>query len=173
VKRPAAAVLLVFLALAGCASGPPSAASSRFRSLVLVEASGGSLETETFVSRFLLVLSDAGLGNVVDARLAGARIEMLKEASSPEAVRFLSAYPGDGYLGLDLSPCFNAGRAAGIKCTATVTLLSPEGKELAKLESSASNSTGYSSDSEKNPEAEASRAAGEKAAKKLLALLTR
>ena len=88
-------------------------------------------------------------------------------------MRFRSVYPGDGYLGLDLPRCFFAGRATGLKCPATVTLLSPEGKELAKLETSASNSTGYSPDSEKNPEAEASRAAGEKAARKLLGVLTR
>jgi len=159
------------LALAACASAPSSVA--RPRALVLVEASGGSPETEAFVGRFLSVLSDRGAGNVADARLAGAKLETLRDPSSPEAIRFRSAYPGDGYLGFDLPPCYFAGRATGIKCAATVTLLSPDGKELAKLETSASNSTGYSSGSDANPEAEASRAAAEKAAKKLLAVLTR
>ena len=159
------------LALAACASAPSAVA--RPRALVLVESSGGSSETEAFVGRFLSVLSDAGAGNVADARLAGAKLVVLRDPSSPEAVRFRSVYPGDGYLGLDLPSCFFAGRGTGIKCPATVTLLSPGGKELARLETSASNSTGYSSDSERNPEAEASRAAGEKAAKQLLAALTR
>ena len=168
-RSPRTALLVVFLV--ACSSAPPSL--SRPRALVLVESSGGSSETEAFVGRFLSVLSDAGAGNVADARLAGAKLVVLRDPSSPEAVRFRSVYPGDGYLGLDLPSCFFAGRGTGIKCPATVTLLSPGGKELARLESSASNSTGYSSDSERNPEAEASRAAGEKAAKQLLAALTR
>ena len=168
-RSPRTALLVVFLV--ACSSAPPSL--SRPHALVLVESSGGSSETEAFVGRFLSVLSDAGAGNVADARLAGAKLVVLRDPSSPEAVRFRSVYPGDGYLGLDLPSCFFAGRGTGIKCPATVTLLSPGGKELARLETSASNSTGYSSDSERNPEAEASRAAGEKAAKKLLAVLTR
>jgi hypothetical protein len=124
-----------------------------------------------FVARFLSVLSDAGLGNVADARLSGARLETLRAATSPEAVRFRAAYPGDGYLGLNLPPCGYMGRATGLKCTATVALLSPAGKELMKFEVSATNATGYSSESEGNPEEEASLAAAEKAAKKLLARL--
>lgn len=168
-RAPLVAALV--LALAACASAPTTVA--RPRALVLVEASGGSRETESFVGRFLSVLSDAGTGGVTDARLAGAKLDILRDPSSSEAARFRSAYPGDAYLGFDLPPCFVAGRAAGIKCTATVTLLSPEGKELSKLEASASNSTGYTTESERNPEAEASKAAGEKAAKKLLGVLTR
>ena len=159
------------LALAACASAPPS--GTRPRALVLMEVSGGSPETEAFVGRFLSVLTDRGAGNVADARLAGAKLDVLRDPSSSEAVRFRSAYPGDGYLGIDLPPCYFAGRATGLKCPATVTLLSPDGKELAKLETSASNSTGYSSGSDSNPEAEATRAAAEKAAKKLLDVLSR
>lgn len=172
-KRALAATLLVFFTLAGCASAPPSAASSRFRSLVLVETSGGSLETETFVSRFLLVLSDAGLGNVADARLAGAKIEMLKDAASSQAIRFCERYPGDGYLGLKLDPCGYAGRGSGISCTVSVLLISPEGKETARFDTSGSNATLITEGSDKSPEVEASRAAAEKAAKKLLSLLAR
>jgi hypothetical protein len=164
-------VAAVGLALAACASAPTSVARPRL--LVLVETSGGSPETEAFVGRFLSVLSDAGTGGVTDARLAGAKLDLLRDPSTSEAVRFRSAYPADGYLGFNLPPCYFAGRAADIKCTATVTLLSPEGKELAKLEASTSSSAGYTSGSEKNPESEASQAAGEKAAKKLLGVLTR
>ncbi len=169
--RGARLVPLLALLLAACSSVPPAPASTRFHALVLVESSGGSLETEPFVARFLSVLSDAGLGNVADARLAGARLEMLRDAGAPEAARFRAAYPGDGYLGLELPPCGVVGRATGLQCTATVVLLSPAGKELAKFEATATNATGYSSESEGNPEGEASLAAAEKAARKLLALL--
>ncbi len=171
--RPPAAALALLLAFAGCSSVPPSAASSRVKSLVLVETSGGSRETEAFVSRFLLVLSDAGLGNVADARLGGATIEMLKEASSPEAVRFRADYPGDGYLGLRLDPCGYAGRGRGISCTVSVLLVSAEGKELARFDASGSNATLITEESDRSPEAEASRAAAEKAARRLLRVLTR
>ncbi len=140
---------------------------------MLVETSGGSLETETFVSRFLLVLSDAGLGNVADARLAGAKIEMLKDTSSSEAIRFHERYPGDGFLGLKLDPCGYAGRGRGISCTVSVVLISPEGKETARFDTSGSNATLITEGGDKSPEAEASRAAAEKAAKKLLSLLSR
>lgn len=170
--RPLAAALLAVLTLAGCSSAPPSAASSRFRSLVLVETSGGSPETEAFVSRFLLVLSEAGLGNVADARLAGATMDILRNAASPEAARFRARYPGDAYLGLRLDPCGWAGRGSGISCTSAVLLLSPEGKEIGKFDVSGRNATLISEGSDRNPEAEASRAAAEKAAKKLLSLLT-
>jgi hypothetical protein len=160
------------LSLAACASSlPPSA--SRPSALVLVEVSGGSPDAEAFVARFLSVLSDAGSRSVTDARLSGARLDVLRDPGSPEAVRFRSVHPGDGYLGFDLPPCFPAGRAAGIKCTATVTLLSPEGGLLTKFEASASNSTGYTADSATTAEAETSRAAGEKAARKLLSALSR
>ena len=172
-KRRLAAVLIVSFALAGCASAPPSAASARLRSLVLVEASGGSPETETFVSRFLFVLSEAGLGNVADARLGGARIEMLKVAASPEAVRFRERYPGDGYVGLRLDPCGYTGPGSGITCTVSVVLISPDGKETAHFDSSGSNSSVVTDGSEDGPEARASRVAAEKAAKKLLTLLAR
>jgi hypothetical protein len=165
--------LLSLGAVVACSSSPPVHAPPRLHALVLVEASGGSLETETFVGRFLSVLSDEGLGNVADARLAGGRLETLRDASAPDAVRFRTDYPGDGYLGLDLPPCGYAGRATGLKCTASVVLLSPEGKELVRFETSASNSTGFSSESDRNPEAEASRAAAEKAARKLLSSLSR
>lgn len=165
--------LLPLALLAACSSAPPARAPARLHALVLVEASGGSPETETFVGRFLSVLSDGGLGNVADARLAGGRLETLRDASAPDAVRFRADYPGDGYLGLDLPPCGYTGRATGLKCTASVVLLSPDGKELAKFEASASNSTGFSSESDRNPEAEASRAAAQKAARKLLSLLSR
>ena len=173
VTRPLAAFLLVSLALGGCASTPPSASSSRYRSLVLVDASGGSPETEAFVSRFLLVLSDAGFGNVADARLAGARIDMLKEAASSEAIRFRERYPADGYLGLRLDPCAYRGRGSGITCTVSVVLVSPEGKEMARFDTSGSNATLITEGGDRSPEAEASRAAAEKAARKLLGLLTR
>ena len=172
-KSPSAAALLVFLAFAGCSSAPPSAASSRVRSLVLVETSGGSPETETFVSRFLLVLSDAGLGNVADARLGGATIEMLKESASSEATRFREQYPGDGYLGLRLDPCGYKGRGGGISCSVSVLLISAEGKEMARFDASGSNATLITEGSDKSPEAEASRAVAEKAAKKLLGFLAR
>ncbi|MFI5181058.1 MAG: hypothetical protein ACHQPI_06685 [Thermoanaerobaculia bacterium] len=171
--RSLAAAVLAVLLLAGCASAPPSAASSRFRSLVLVETSGGSPETETFVSRFLLVLSEAGLGNVADARLAGAKIGMLRDAASPEASRFRGRYPGDAYLGLTLDPCGYAGRGTGISCTVTLLLLSPDGKEAARFDTSGSNATLITGADDKSPEAEASRAAAEKAARKLLGLVTR
>ena len=161
------------LLLAACSSAPPAGAPSPDRALVLVESSGGSLETEAFVARFLSVLSDAGLGNVADARLSGARLETLRVATSPEAVRFRATYPGDGYIGLDLPPCGYVGRATGLKCTATVVLLSAEGKERVKFEASATNATGYSSESDRNPEAEATLAAAQKAAKRLVALLAR
>lgn len=138
-----------------------------------MESSGGSLETEAFVARFLSVLSDAGLGNVVDARLAGARLDMLRDPAAPEAVRFRAAYRGDAYLGLDLPPCGPTGRATGLTCTAATTLLSADGKELARFEVSATNATGYSPESDTNPEAEASRAAARKAARRLFTLLAR
>jgi hypothetical protein len=173
VKRSLAAAFLVFLTFAGCASAPQSAASSRFHSLVLVETSGGSPETETFVSRFLLVLSDAGLGNVADARLAGAKIEMLRDVSSSDAIRFRDRYPADGYLGLKLDPCGYTGRGRGISCTVSVVLISPEGKETARFDSSGSNATLITEGGDRNPEAEASREAAGKAAKKLLSLLSR
>lgn len=169
--RASLAAALV-LAVAACSPAPlPSAA--RPRALVLVETSGGSPDTEAFVARFLSVLSDAGTGNVNDARLSGAKLDMLRDPGSSEAVRFRAAYPGDGYLGFDLPPCFRAGRAAGIKCTATVTLLSPEGSVLAKFETSASNATGYAADAATTPETDASRVAGQKAARKLLSALAR
>ncbi len=167
------AALLAMVTLAGCASAPPSAASSRVRSLVLVEASGGSRETETFVSRFLLVLSEAGLGNVADARLAGGGIDMLKDAASPEAARFRAGYPGDGYVGLRLDPCGFAGRGRGIECSVNVVLLSPEGKETARFDVSGHDTSIPGPSDDKNPEADASREAAEKAAKKLLGLLPR
>jgi hypothetical protein len=166
-------VPLLVVLLASCSSAPPPEGPKRLRALVLVESSGGSLETEAFVARFLSVLSDGGLGNVADARLAGARLETLRDPSAPDGVRFRTAYPGDGYLGLDLPPCGRAGRALGIECTATAVLLSPEGKELARFEISATNATGYSSGSEGNPDIETSQAAARKAAKKLLSLLSR
>ncbi len=164
-------VLLLPFLLAACSSVPPAPARVRLHALVLVESPGGSLETEAFVARFLSVLSDSGLGDVADARLAGARLELLRNAAAPEAARFRAACPGDGYLGLDLPPCGVVGRATGLQCRATVVLLSPAGKELAKFEVSATNATGYSSEEEGNPEGEASLAAAEKAAKKLLSLL--
>jgi hypothetical protein len=171
VTRRHAVAVLAALALAGCASAPPSASSSRVRSLVLVETSGRSPETETFVSRFLLVLSDAGLGNVADARLAGAKLDILKDGASPEGARFRERFPGDGYVGLRLDPCGYSGRGSGISCAVTVVLLAPDGKEMARFDATGSNATLISGADDKGAEAEASREAAEKAARKLLRAL--
>jgi len=171
--RPGLTFPLVCGVLVAACSAAPPAGAPRLRKLVLVESSGGSLETEAFVSRFLSVLADSGVGDVADARLSGARLETLRDPSAGEAVRFRAAYPGDGYLGLEVPPCGYAGRATGLKCTSSVTLLSPNGKELARLETSATNATGYTSGSDQDPEEEATLAAAKKAAKKLLALLAR
>jgi hypothetical protein len=139
------------------------------RALVLVEAEAGP-ETEAFVSRFLSVLADRGLGNVADARLSGISLEKLRDSDAPDAAAFRRRYPGDGYLGISLPGCGPAGRGS-IQCTATVRLLSPEGKELVKLDATGSNFTGISTDSERSPETEAARATAEKAAKRFLAAL--
>jgi hypothetical protein len=164
-----AASFLLFLA--GCAPVPPPVAAPAGRAFVLVEAEAGP-ETEAFVSRFLSVLSDRGLGNVADARLSGVALETLRDRDSPIAAAFRRRYPGDGYVGIDLPGCGPVGRGS-IQCTATVHLLSPEGKELVKIDASGSNFTGISTDSDRSPETEAARAAAEKAARRFLAALVR
>jgi hypothetical protein len=166
--RRAASFLLL---LAGCAPAPPPAAAPAGRAFVLVEAEAGP-ETEAFVSRFLSVLADRGLGNVADARLSGLKLEALRDPNAPAAAAFRRRYPGDGYVGIDLPACGPVGRGS-IQCTATVRLLSPEGKELVKVDASGSNFTGISEGSDRSPETEAARAAAEKAARRFLAALGR
>jgi hypothetical protein len=165
-----AASFLLFLA--GCAPVPPPAAAPAGRAFVLVEAAGTGPEAEAFVSRFLSVLADRGLGNVADARLSGVALEALRDPNAPTAAAFRRRYPGDGYVGIDLPGCGPVGRGS-IQCTATVRLLSPEGKELVKVDASGSNFTGISEGSDRSPETEAARAAAEKAARRFLAALGR
>ena len=167
--RRAAGFLIL---LAGCAGAPPPAAVPAGRAFVLVEAAGIGPEAEAFVSRFLSVLSDRGLGNVADARLSGMALETLRDPDAPAAAAFRRRYPGDGYVGIDFPGCGPVGRGS-IQCTATVRLLSPEGKELVKVAASGSNYTGISTDPDRSPETEAARAAAEKAAKRFLAALGR
>jgi len=166
------AAVSVVLVLSACSSAPPQTRTS-LRALVLVEVAGSGPEAEAYAVRFLSVLSDAGLGNVADARLAGGRLDSLRDATSAEAARFRAAWPGDGYLGIDLPGCGPAGRSGGVRCSGTIRLLSPEGKELAKVEEGASNFTMIAENPDRSPEAEAARAAAEKGARKLLAALPR
>ena len=177
--KTAGPVLLALVALAGCASSPagaPAATAASVRRLVLVEVDGRGSEADAFVSRFLLALSERGLGEVTDARLAGAALESLRDASSSAAERFRTHYPGDAYVGVKIPPCQPIRARADsveIECSVTVRAISPAGASLAEFEARDANFTGIGRNEETGPEVEAARGAATKAAKKLAAALGR
>ena len=177
--KAAGPALLAFLALCGCGSSPagaPAVTPASVRRLVLVEVDGRGSEADAFVSRFLLTLSQLGLGEVTDARLAGATLETLREASSSAAERFRTLYPGDVYVGVKIPPCQPIrarGDSVEMECTATVRAVSPAGASLADFEAKDANFTGIGRNEESGPEGEAARGAAKKAAKKLAAALGR
>ncbi len=112
ILRKGAVPLLLSCAAWGCASGgasspgaaasPGTAPSTSPKSLVLVEASGPGPELERFMPRFLSELSDRGIGNVVDARLAGAKLDRLEGSSAED---FRRQFPGDAWMGVQMDLC--------------------------------------------------------------------
>ena len=196
--RPSAAALAGALAVlgTGCASGPaPSApaAGGPAKRLVLVEAKGPGPEVERFVTHFLSVASDRGLGVIADARLAGAH---LADVGAPGEVStvFRRDNPADVYLGVLLSPCTvnrHEGRyydrqtsAAGVPvrvenvvvsydatCAVTVTLVGEAGAAARTLDVQGRNGTADVSASNTEAEAQAADDAAERAAKKLASML--